>query len=378
MSLPNFAALLAERALPELRRDAVATLQVNVGRRCDLACHHCHVEAGPKRSESMSKATAARVIELLAANPEVGTLDLTGGAPELNENFRALVSEARALGREVIDRCNLTILFEPGQEDTAEFLAEQGVKVVASLPCYTRENVDAQRGKRVFERSIAALRRLNELGYARPGNGLALDLVYNPLGPSLPPDQSTLEATYRSELREMFDIEFDRLATITNMPIKRFAHALERDGRAAEYMALLVNHFNPDTLPALMCRSLVSVGWDGAVYDCDFNQMLELPLGASLAQRAQVSHGERKFRAASASFAQRAEGERRPAVGRAKTSSGASEDQQWGERRPSGGGARTIWELDDLGTLARKPIATASHCFGCTAGSGSSCGGALT
>jgi radical SAM/Cys-rich protein len=209
------------------------------------------------------------------------------------------------------------------------------VKVVASLPCYTRDNVDAQRGKRVFERSIAALRRLNELGYAHPDSGLALDLVYNPLGPSLPPDQAQLEATYRHELREEFDIAFDRLVAITNMPIKRFAHALERDGRAAEYMSLLVNHFNPDTLPALMCRSLVSVGWDGAIYDCDFNQMLEIPLGA-------------------ASFAQRAEGERRPSR------------------------VRTIWELDDLGELAGSPIATAPHCFGCTAGSGSSCGGALT
>jgi radical SAM/Cys-rich protein len=279
------------------------------------------VEAGPKRTETMSQATAARVLELLAANPGVATLDLTGGAPELNECFRALVREARALGREVIDRCNLTILFERGQEDTAEFLAEQGVKVVASLPCYSSANVDAQRGRRVFERSIAALRRLNELGYAAPGSGLSLDLVYNPLGPSLPPDQGELEATYRRELRAGFGIEFDRLATITNMPIKRFAHALERDGRAAEYMALLVNHFNPDTLPGLMCRSLVSVGWDGAVYDCDFNQMLELP---------------------------------------------------------SGSGVRTIWDLDDLGELAGAPIATAPHCFGCSAGSGSSCGGALT
>jgi radical SAM/Cys-rich protein len=324
VSSPNFAGLLAERALPQLSRGEVTTLQVNVGKRCDLACHHCHVEAGPKRTESMTAATAARVIELLARNPGVGTLDLTGGAPELNENFRALVREARALGRDVIDRCNLTILFEPGQEDTAEFLADQGVKVVASLPCYTSDNVDAQRGRRVFERSIAALRRLNELGYARPGTGLALDLVYNPLGPSLPPDQAKLEATYRHELREAYGIEFDRLATITNMPIERFAHALERDGRAAEYMGLLVNHFNPDTLPALMCRSLVSVGWDGAVYDCDFNQMLELALGASF------------------------------------------------------GRGRTIWDLDDLGELERTPIATAAHCFGCTAGSGSSCGGALT
>src|SRR5687768_11527123 len=208
MSLSNFASALAQHALPELRRVRVETLQVNVGRRCDLACHHCHVEAGPKRTESMTVQTAARVIELLAADPEVGTLDVTGGAPELCEQFRFLVREARALGRTVIDRCNLTVLFEPGQEDTAEFLAEHGVKVVASLPCYTAGNVDAQRGKRVFERSIAALQRLNALGYAAPGSGLALDLVYNPLGPSLPPDQVTLEATYRSRLRDEFGIEF--------------------------------------------------------------------------------------------------------------------------------------------------------------------------
>jgi radical SAM/Cys-rich protein len=334
MSLPSFATALADHGLPELRRAAPTTLQVNVGKRCDLACHHCHVEAGPKRSEAMDAATAARVTLLLERNPAIGTLDLTGGAPELNANFRDLVRAARALGREVIDRCNLTVLFEPGQEDTAEFLAAQGVKVVASLPCYTPENVDTQRGKRVFERSVAALRRLNALGYAVAGSGLALDLVYNPLGPSLPPDQAQLEATYRIQLRETFGIEFDRLATITNMPIKRFAHALERDGRHAEYMGLLVNHFNPSTVPALMCRFLLSVGWDGALYDCDFNQMLELPLGASFAQRAA------------------------------------------GERSPSGGHT-TIWQLDDLGELAGAPIATDSHCFGCTAGSGSSCGGAL-
>ena len=280
MSLPNFASALAQNGLPELRRERVETLQVNVGKRCDLACHHCHVEAGPKRTESMDAKTAARVIELLAADPGIGTLDLTGGAPELCEQFRFLVREARALGRAVIDRCNLTVLFEPGQEDTAEFLAEHGVKVVASLPCYTAGNVDAQRGRHVFERSIAALQRLNALGYAAPGSGLGLDLVYNPLGPSLPPDQISLEATYRAQLREQLRIEFDHLATITNMPIKRFAHALERDGQHEQYMSLLVNHFNPETVPVLMCRFLVSVGWDGALYDCDFNQMLELPLGS--------------------------------------------------------------------------------------------------
>ncbi len=319
-SAPSFEAALARHALGALRRSAVTTLQVNVGRRCDLACHHCHVEAGPKRREAIDARTAERVLELLADDPGVGTLDLTGGAPELNPHFRTLVRRARALGRTVIDRCNLTVLFEPGQEDTAEFLAEQGVKVVASLPCYTRQNVDAQRGKRVFERSIAGLRRLNALGYAQPGSGLELDLVYNPLGASLPPGQKELEDDYRRELDELFGISFDRLATITNMPVKRFAHALERDGRLAEYMGLLVNHFNPTTVPALMCRSLVSVSWDGALHDCDFNQMLELPIGAA---------------------------------------------------------PRTVWEVERLADLAGAPVATDAHCFGCTAGSGSSCGGAL-
>ena len=316
----DFAATLADRGLPPLRRSAPRTLQVNVGRRCDLACHHCHVEAGPKRTEMMDRRTAERVLELLARHPEVATLDLTGGAPELNAQFRRLVTGATALGRQVIDRCNLTVLFEPGQEDTAEFLAEHGVRVVASLPCYTAENVDAQRGRSVFARSVAALQRLNELGYARSGSGLALDLVYNPLGASLPPPQAELEERYRKELAELFGIAFDRLITITNMPIKRFAHALAREGQAEAYQALLVNHFNPATVSGLMCRDTLSVGWDGRVYDCDFNQMLELPLGE---------------------------------------------------------GSATIFELDDLGRLTGAPIATADHCFGCTAGAGSSCGGSL-
>jgi radical SAM/Cys-rich protein len=308
------------REFPALRRARVTTLQVNVGRRCDLACHHCHVEAGPKRTEAMDRRSAERVLELLAANPEVELLDLTGGAPELNPHFRLLVEGARRLERRVIDRCNLTILFEPGQEDTAEFLRLHEVEVVASLPCYTAENVDAQRGRDVFSRSIDALRLLNRLGYAQPGSPLVLDLVYNPLGPTLPPPQTELEARYKLELRERFGIEFRRLYTITNMPIRRFAHTLERDGQAEAYMSLLVNHFNPATLDGLMCRSLVSVDWRGRLYDCDFNQMLELPLG---------------------------------------------------------GGAKTLWDVEGLDALAGAPIATAPHCFGCTAGAGSSCGGAL-
>ncbi len=320
MSLPPFPAALERHGLGPLRRGRVRTLQVNVGYRCDLACHHCHVEAGPGRSESMDARTAGRVLELLERNPALTTLDLTGGAPELCAEFRRLVAGAHALGRAVIDRCNLTVLFEPGQQDTAAFLARHGVAVVASLPCYTRENVDAQRGRGVFARSIEALRLLNELGYGAADSPLRLDLVYNPLGASLPPAQGELEARYREELRELFGIEFHRLLAIANMPIKRFARQLERERRHAEYLSLLVNHFNPETVPELMCRSLISVGWDGRIYDCDFNQMLEIPLGA---------------------------------------------------------GPRSIWELGDLEELAAAPVATEAHCFGCTAGAGSSCGGAL-
>jgi radical SAM/Cys-rich protein len=263
---------------------------------------------------------AERVLELLEANPGVEILDVTGGAPEMSEHFRSVVSGARALGRRVIDRCNLTILFEPGQEHTAEFLADQQVEVVASLPCYSEENVEQQRGRSVFGQSIDALLWLNELGYARAGSPLRLDLVYNPLGAFLPPPQKELEERYREELRRRFGIEFHALLTLTNMPIKRFAHALRRDGAYEQYMSLLVNHFNPATLPGLMCRSLVSIGYDGRIYDCDFNQMLDLE---------------------------------------------------------TPGPARTIWDLDDLSELNGRPIATASHCFGCTAGAGSGCGGAL-
>jgi radical SAM/Cys-rich protein len=316
----DFARTLAESGSAPLRRSAATTLQVNVGRRCDLACHHCHVEAGPKRSEAMSRATADRVLELLAASPDLATLDLTGGAPELHEVFRPLVLGARALGRSVIDRCNLTVLGLPGQEDTAEFLARHRVRIVASLPCYTPDNVDAQRGRGVFERSVDALRTLNTLGYGHARSGLELDLVYNPLGPSLPPAQAALEARYREELRALFGVEFGRLLTLTNMPIKRFARALEREGRLSEYLSLLANHFNPATVEGLMCRETVSVGFDGSLHDCDFNQMLEIPLG---------------------------------------------------------GRARSVFDVGSIGDLCGEPIATAPHCFGCTAGAGSSCGGSL-
>ncbi len=315
-----FGETLARHRLPRLRREAVTTLQVNVGWRCDLACHHCHVEAGPQRTEQMDAPTAERVLELLAGNPSVATLDLTGGAPELHDPFRRLVTGARALQRQVIDRCNLTVLFVPGQEDTAEFLAANQVGIVASLPCTTRENVERQRGRGVFDQSIEGLRRLNRWGYGKPDSPLRLDLVYNPVGATLPPSQAELQKRYRDELRTLFGIEFHRLLTITNMPIKRFAQQLAREGRAEEYLSLLVSHFNPRTVPELMCRQLVSVGYDGRLYDCDFNQMLELPLG---------------------------------------------------------GRGRSIWDVSDLGALDGDPIATAPHCYGCIAGAGSSCGGAL-
>ncbi|HLK09466.1 MAG TPA: arsenosugar biosynthesis radical SAM (seleno)protein ArsS, partial [Candidatus Angelobacter sp.] len=255
----------------------------------------------------------------LAATPSIHTVDITGGAPELNPNFRTLVSASRRMGKQVIDRCNLTVLFEPGHETLAEFLAANQVEITASLPCYTESNVDQQRGKGAFEKSIRALRLLNAIGYGRKTSGLTLNLVYNPLGASLPPPQQKLEDDYKVQLRDNFGIEFDRLFTITNMPIKRFAEFLVREGKHEAYMALLTNHFNPATVEGLMCRDLVSIGWDGRIYDCDFNQMLDLETP----------------------------------------------------------GGKNIWEIDSFSELAQKPIATDGHCFGCTAGAGSSCGGSL-
>jgi radical SAM/Cys-rich protein len=319
---PAFSETLRRAGLGPLVRDRPTTLQVNVGRLCNLACHHCHVEAGPKQTEVMRADVAMRLVELLDRSPAIEVLDLTGGAPEMNASFRFLVTEARRRGRRVIDRCNLTILFESGFEDLADFLVANEVEVVASLPCYTADNVDRQRGRGVFDGSIRALSRLNALGYGRPGSPLRLDLVYNPLGPSLPPPQATLEAQYREELGRLFGIEFHQLLTITNMPIRRFAWTLERTGQTAAYMSLLVNHFNPATVPGLMCRSLVSVGFDGRLYDCDFNQMLDIPIGAAK--------------------------------------------------------VRTIWDVDRLDALTGAKIATGRHCFGCTAGAGSSCSGALS
>lgn len=316
----SFESALHRHGLEPLRRGPVTTLQVNVGRVCNQACHHCHVEAGPSRTETMGQTTVERIVELLWSEPKVEVLDLTGGAPELNPHFRTLVVSGRRRGLRVIDRCNLTILEEAGQEDTAEFLAAHQVEIVASLPCYLQENVDRQRGRGVYEKSISALRRLNELGYGLSGSGLVLNLVYNPGGASLPPSQTDLESDYRVELRSRFGLEFTSLLTLTNMPIRRFAEFLDRTEQHAAYLSLLVNHFNPATVADLMCRSLLSVGYDGRLYDCDFNQMLAIP-----------------------------------------TSQGRG----------------TIWDLNSLQEMEGMPVATGSHCLGCTAGAGSSCSGAL-
>ncbi len=323
---PDYEFVLRRHGLWPLRREPVQTLQVNVGKLCNQACHHCHVDAGPKRTEIMTRPTAERVIALLAASPGVETIDLTGGAPELNPHFAFLVEQARALGRQVIVRCNLTVLFVSGMEHLPQFYRDQGVQLICSLPCYTAENVDGQRGQGVFQRSIEALQLLNRLGYGCAGSPLTLNLVYNPLGAFLPPPQPALETRYREELGRLFGIEFHHLFTITNMPIRRFADQLQRWGKYDEYMGLLVNHFNPQTLPGLMCRSLVSVGWEGTLYDCDFNQMLELPI------------------------------------------------RSWGGpvTRPL-----TVCDVACLDEVAGLEIRTAAHCFGCTAGAGSSCGGVL-
>lgn len=310
--------LLQATGFPAIRRRALTTLQVNLGYRCNQTCVHCHVNAGPKRTEMMDGATLALIPEVLAARG-LTTLDLTGGAPELNEGFRDLVVAARSLGVRVIDRCNLTILSEPGQEDLADFLAEHKVEVTASLPCYSAANVDRQRGDGVFERSIAGLQRLNALGYGCDGERV-LNLVYNPQGPSLPPDQKKLQADYKRELSEHFGIVFDALYAMTNMPIQRFGSTLISKGQFNDYMRLLKDSYQAANLDSVMCRDLVSVDWQGFLYDCDFNQLLGLAL--------------------------------------------------------PGGGRPHLRDLLHI-DLAGQPIRVADHCYGCTAGQGSSCGGAL-
>jgi len=311
---------------PSPRRRAVQTLQVNLGYTCNQSCVHCHVNAGPNRTEQMGRETIDLVLDALATKA-IATLDITGGAPELNPHFRYLVAQARVIGAHVIDRCNLTVLLEAGQEQTAEFLARHQVEIVASLPCYLQDNVDHQRGKGVFSKSLAALRRLNELGYGT-SKDLPLSLVYNPLGPSLPPAQLPLEASYRTILGDQYGIRFTRLLTLANMPIARFGSILVSQGKLREYVQLLRSAHRPENLEHVMCRTLVSVDWRGFLFDCDFNQMLGLPL------REFDCHG-------------------RPGHGRIHLS-------DW-----------MTMNLED------NPIAVAEHCYGCTAGQGSSCGGSL-
>jgi radical SAM/Cys-rich protein len=320
LMLPSFDQTLAAYRLEALTATGVETLQINVGKLCNQTCTHCHVDAGPSRTEIMTRETMDAVLDVIRRHPEIGTIDITGGAPEMNPHFEYLVEQCRRVGRRVMDRCNLTVFFVRGKERLPEFLRDHQVEVVASLPCYLEENVDAQRGKGVYGRSIEALTRLNGLGYGVEGTGLILNLIYNPVGPKLPPPQAGLEADYRMELRRRFGIEFTRLFTITNMPISRFLEDLRRSGQYDRYMDLLVTSFNPSAVPGVMCRGLVSVGWNGVLYDCDFNQMLELPLHRGL--------------------------------------------------------PRTIEDFD-LAALQRRRIVTGEHCFGCTAGAGSSCGGAV-
>jgi radical SAM/Cys-rich protein len=313
--------LLKQIAFPPIRRGRLDTLQVNVGYRCNQSCVHCHVNAGPSRTEEMSSETVEVVLAFLARR-RVETLDITGGAPELNSNFRDLVRAARGLGVRVMDRCNLTILEVQGQEDLADFLAGERVEIVASMPCYLENNVDAQRGKGVFDGSIRALQRLNGLGYGHPESGLVLNLVYNPQGPSLPPPQESLEADYKRVLGERYGIVFNRLYTLANMPIQRFGAILISKGEFDRYLELLQHAHLEANLDHVMCRNLVSIDWRGYVYDCDFNQMLDLPLHHAARERVHLS------------------------------------------------------ELLDA-EIEGDPIQVAGHCYGCTAGQGSSCGGAL-
>lgn len=310
-----------ETTFPSIRRNRLTSLQVNLGYRCNMTCRHCHVNAGPSRTEEMDRTTVDQVLEFLRAS-RVRTLDLTGGAPELNPQFRYLVDHARSLGAHIIDRCNLTILLEPGHEDLAEYLAERQVEITASLPCYIEDNVNNQRGNGAFSASIKALRTLNTLGYGNNGSGLILNLVYNPQGPQLPPPQEKLSDDYKHILFKDHGIVFNELFTITNMPIKRFAKMLFDGGQYDEYMDILRAAYQPSNLENIMCRSLISIDWQGYVYDCDFNQMLELPLNYNGKQRVHIS------------------------------------------------------ELVDR-SLNGNPIAVRDHCYGCAAGQGSSCGGAL-
>jgi radical SAM/Cys-rich protein len=304
-----------------LTRREINVLQVNMGRYCNQACIHCHVEAGPTRKEMMSREIVDAVLRFLA-DTSIPTLDITGGAPELHEDFDYLVESAVGLGRHVMDRCNLTVIFEPGKDYLPEFFRRRRVEVVCSLPCYSEENVDRQRGKGTFDLSIRALQIFNELGYGKPESGLALNLVYNPIGPHLPPPQEKLEQDYKRILRDRFGIEFNHLYCVTNMPITRYAMHLKLRGEYNRYVELLSANFNAATLDQVMCRNLISVGWNGLVYDCDFNQMLDLAITDGAGKRLHIS-------------------------------------------------SLTLEQV------AHRAITVGDHCYACTAGSGSSCGGAL-
>jgi len=313
--------LLMHADFPAIRRKTLEILQVNLGYKCNQSCLHCHVNAGPGRTEMMDRVTIEALLKFIDAST-VRTLDLTGGAPELNPLFRTFVTAARERDIKVIDRCNLTILFEPGQQDTAEFLAANNVTVVASLPCYLKDNVDRQRGDGTFETSLQALRLLNSLGYGQPGSGLVLDLVFNPQGPVLPPSQEALEQDYKRHLAEQYGIVFNHLLTLANMPIQRFGSTLISRGEFDNYMTLLKDAHSDDNLNSVMCRSLISVDWQGYVYDCDFNQMLDMPLQLDARQKLHISD---------------------------------------------------LAGVD----LNNQAIHVAGHCYACTAGQGSGCGGAL-
>ena len=317
----RFAQKLAQHSL-SLRRGRPEILQVNVGKLCNLTCVHCHVNAGPKRKEIMTRDTIDRIIDWLAKT-EIPTVDLTGGAPEMIPDFRNFVDRVKELqlARHVIDRCNLTILLERGYEGLGQFLAENKVEIIASMPCYSAKNVNEQRGEGVFEGSIAALQLLNSLGYGIASD-LPLNLIYNPVGAFLPPSQTELEADYKRELKKHFGIVFNKLYTLTNLPIGRFASYLRRNSKLEEYMQLLIDAFNPATIDGLMCRNTISVGWRGEVYDCDFNQQLGM---------------------------------------------------QWNN---SGSKPLFLWDID-AESLEDREIMTGDHCFGCTAGAGSTCGGAI-
>lgn len=314
--------LLAASDFPQIKRAKLETLQVNLGYLCNLSCTHCHVNAGPRRTELMDRETIDTVLAYLDGH-DIQLLDVTGGSPEMNPHFKYLVTRAREMGVSVMDRCNPTILLEPGYEDYAQFLADQQVIVTASLPCYAEQNVDQQRGKGVYQESVTALKLLNKLGYGRQDSGLILNLVYNPGGAFLPPPQNQLEEDYRQELMERHGIEFNQLFALANMPISRFGSMLLSKGQFDDYLKLLKDNYLADNLSTVMCRTLISVDWQGFVYDCDFNQMLDLPLIATDKPKTHL---------------------------------------------------RDLMEMDIKGC----DIAVADHCFGCTAGQGSSCGGALS